>query len=445
MPQPWHPPPSPASSGHRGWNTEAMPVLPVIAVVGATAAGKSELALDLAEHLGGEVVNTDSMQLYRGMDIGTAKLPVAERRGIRHHLVDVLDVREEASVAEFQATGPCGGRGLPCPRRGAGAGRRLRALHAGRARPARLPRHGSRGPAPARARPGRAGVGRPARPVAGTRPRGGRSHREGERTPDRARVGGGRADRGSVRRADAASVVRLPGGRAGRRGHRPGRPRRADHPPGRPDVGRRTGRGGTTRSRRWASGRAGPRAGRWATNRCWRSWPARSTEEESRRPHRGRDPTVRASAGRVVPQGPPGALGADRHRCRRGLAEAYPVGGAAGFRPPRIPRSVAPPPGPLQAKCFRSRTFHRSARGGIASLDYIFVTLLRNPGSIQLPGALGRASPSLRWGRGDLLRQGSRHRERLRARCPTPTAGSSCPASRSRPCATGVPGSAATA
>ena len=80
-----------------------MPALPVIAVVGATAAGKSELALDLADHLGGEVVNTDSMQLYRGMDIGTAKLPVSERRGIRHHLVDVLDVREEASVAEFQA------------------------------------------------------------------------------------------------------------------------------------------------------------------------------------------------------------------------------------------------------------------------------------------------------------------------------------------------------
>src|SRR5690348_7053944 len=76
--------------------------LPVVAVVGATAAGKSELALDLAERLGGEVVNTDSMQLYRGMDIGTAKLPVSERRGIPHHLVDVLDVHEEASVAEFQ-------------------------------------------------------------------------------------------------------------------------------------------------------------------------------------------------------------------------------------------------------------------------------------------------------------------------------------------------------
>ena len=76
---------------------------PVVAVVGPTAAGKSELSLDLAERLGGEIVNTDAMQVYRGMDIGTAKLPVAERRGVRHHLLDVLDVREPATVAEFQA------------------------------------------------------------------------------------------------------------------------------------------------------------------------------------------------------------------------------------------------------------------------------------------------------------------------------------------------------
>lgn len=74
----------------------------VVAVVGATAAGKSELALDLAERLGGEVVNTDAMQVYRGMDIGTAKLPIAERRGIVHHLLDVLEVTEPATVAEFQ-------------------------------------------------------------------------------------------------------------------------------------------------------------------------------------------------------------------------------------------------------------------------------------------------------------------------------------------------------
>ncbi|MGI9157557.1 MAG: tRNA (adenosine(37)-N6)-dimethylallyltransferase MiaA [Marmoricola sp.] len=90
---------------------------PIVAVVGATAAGKSELALDLAERLGGEVVNTDSMQVYRGMDIGTAKLPNAERRGIPHHLVDILDIARTASVAEFQglaraAIEDCAGRGV---------------------------------------------------------------------------------------------------------------------------------------------------------------------------------------------------------------------------------------------------------------------------------------------------------------------------------------------
>jgi tRNA dimethylallyltransferase len=79
-----------------------MPTLPIVAVVGATASGKSELALDLAERLGGEIVNTDAMQVYRGMDIGTAKLPPAERRGIAHHLLDLLDVTEPATVAEFQ-------------------------------------------------------------------------------------------------------------------------------------------------------------------------------------------------------------------------------------------------------------------------------------------------------------------------------------------------------
>jgi tRNA dimethylallyltransferase len=79
-----------------------MSSLPIVAVVGATASGKSELALDLAERLGGEIVNTDAMQVYRGMDIGTAKLPPAERRGIPHHLMDLLDVAEPATVAEFQ-------------------------------------------------------------------------------------------------------------------------------------------------------------------------------------------------------------------------------------------------------------------------------------------------------------------------------------------------------
>lgn len=74
----------------------------VVTVVGPTATGKSDLALDLARALGGEVVNTDAMQLYRGMDVGTAKLAPAERRGVPHHLLDVLDPRDEASVADYQ-------------------------------------------------------------------------------------------------------------------------------------------------------------------------------------------------------------------------------------------------------------------------------------------------------------------------------------------------------
>lgn len=73
-----------------------------IAVIGPTASGKSALGLALAHELGGEVVNVDSMQLYKGMDIGTAKLPVEQREGIPHHQLDVLEVTETASVARYQ-------------------------------------------------------------------------------------------------------------------------------------------------------------------------------------------------------------------------------------------------------------------------------------------------------------------------------------------------------
>jgi tRNA dimethylallyltransferase len=74
----------------------------VIAVVGPTATGKSALAVDLALALDGEVVNADSMQLYRGMDIGTAKLTDDERRGVAHHLLDIWPVTHNATVAEYQ-------------------------------------------------------------------------------------------------------------------------------------------------------------------------------------------------------------------------------------------------------------------------------------------------------------------------------------------------------
>ena len=75
----------------------------VIAVVGATATGKSRLAIELARALGGEIVNADSMQLYAGMDVGTAKEPQAQRQGVPHHLLDVWPVTRTANVAEYQA------------------------------------------------------------------------------------------------------------------------------------------------------------------------------------------------------------------------------------------------------------------------------------------------------------------------------------------------------
>ncbi|MBK5216852.1 MAG: tRNA (adenosine(37)-N6)-dimethylallyltransferase MiaA [Propionibacteriales bacterium] len=76
----------------------------IVAVIGPTAAGKSDLSIALAKGLGNaEIVNVDSMQVYRGMDIGTAKLPPSERGGVPHHLLDILDVTETATAAEFQA------------------------------------------------------------------------------------------------------------------------------------------------------------------------------------------------------------------------------------------------------------------------------------------------------------------------------------------------------
>ncbi|MCC0574241.1 tRNA (adenosine(37)-N6)-dimethylallyltransferase MiaA [Streptomyces californicus] len=82
--------------------TPRTPAPRVITVVGPTAAGKSDLGVFLAQRLDGEVINADSMQLYRGMDIGTAKLTLPERDGVPHRLLDIWDVTEAASVAEYQ-------------------------------------------------------------------------------------------------------------------------------------------------------------------------------------------------------------------------------------------------------------------------------------------------------------------------------------------------------
>ena len=78
---------------------------PVFVILGPTAVGKTELSLDLAELIDAEIINADSMQLYRGMDIGTAKLPIAQRRGIGHHMLDILDVTELANVSDYQIRG----------------------------------------------------------------------------------------------------------------------------------------------------------------------------------------------------------------------------------------------------------------------------------------------------------------------------------------------------
>jgi tRNA dimethylallyltransferase len=78
---------------------------PVFVILGPTAVGKTQLSLDLAQLIDAEIINADSMQLYRGMDIGTAKLPLDERRGIPHHMLDILDVTELANVSDYQIRG----------------------------------------------------------------------------------------------------------------------------------------------------------------------------------------------------------------------------------------------------------------------------------------------------------------------------------------------------
>src|SRR5258706_15372540 len=80
----------------------AQPTIPLLAIVGPTAAGKTALAIALAQALGGEIVSADSRQVYRGMDIGTAKPSAAERAAAPHHLIDVVDPHEEFSLALYQ-------------------------------------------------------------------------------------------------------------------------------------------------------------------------------------------------------------------------------------------------------------------------------------------------------------------------------------------------------
>ena len=74
----------------------------LVIICGATATGKSDLAVAVAQQLNAEIINADSMQVYKGMDIGTAKLSIAERLGVPHHLIDVLDIKDEANVSWYQ-------------------------------------------------------------------------------------------------------------------------------------------------------------------------------------------------------------------------------------------------------------------------------------------------------------------------------------------------------
>lgn len=157
----------------------------VITVVGPTAAGKSDLGVFLAQQLDGEVVNADSMQLYRGMDIGTAKLTLAERESVPHHLLDIWDVTETASVAEYQRLARAeidrllAGRPHSCP------GRRLRALREGRHRRPGVPRHGPRRTGQAGGGAGRARLRSAARPARRRRSRSRPGHPAEQRPPDR--------------------------------------------------------------------------------------------------------------------------------------------------------------------------------------------------------------------------------------------------------------------
>ena len=297
------------------WNTSQLAIparpSPIVAVVGATAAGKTGLSLDLAERLGGEVVNTDAMQVYRGMDIGTAKLPLAERRGIPHHLLDLLDVREPATVAEFQGWA----RAVIAESAGAAARRCWSAAR--RSTPARCSTASS-SPAPtrsvrARAR-GRARRGRPGRAApsawraldpARPPPDPGR-----ERPPHRPRARGHRAHRPALQRLPAAASstpTRAPCRSASTSTGPPSTSGSSSGWPQMFDAGLR--RRGRAAARRGPRARAAPRLGAIGYREVAAYLRGELDPGRGARADRLRHPPVRAPPGRVVPQGPADHLG----------------------------------------------------------------------------------------------------------------------------------------
>src|SRR6266700_483037 len=82
-------------------HTDANPLIPLPIVLGPTGSGKSDLAIRVASSIGGEIVNCDSLQVYRGFDIGTAKVPVADRQGIPHHLIDVIEPAQLFTAGDY--------------------------------------------------------------------------------------------------------------------------------------------------------------------------------------------------------------------------------------------------------------------------------------------------------------------------------------------------------
>ena len=241
---------------------------PVVALVGATASGKTGLSLDLAERLGGEVVNTDAMQVYRGMDVGTAKLPESpSAAGSRTTCSTSSSVTEPATVALFQgwardAIADIRGRDAT-PVLVGGSALYTRAIvdrfefpgtdeSLRRELEVELERVGSH------ALHAAAGGGRPRR---------GRADPARQRAPRRPRPGGRRAHRTALQREPPAAGVRRPADRAGRRRHRPADARRADRPAGRGDVRRRVRRGGRGAARPRPRRRRAPRRGPSATAR----------------------------------------------------------------------------------------------------------------------------------------------------------------------------------
>ena len=279
-----------------------------MAVVGPTATGKTALAVELARRLGGEVVNADSMQLYRGMDIGTAKPDAAERGGVPHHLLDLWHVREPASVAEYRQRARAEIDRLRAagvvPLLVGGSGLYVRAVldeldfpgtdAAVRARlEAELEEFG------AAALHARLATVDPAA-AAAVLPGNGRRI---VRALEVVEITGG-----PFRATMPEPVPHYPAVVA-RAGPGPGRARRAGRPAGGPDVGRRAS---SRRWRRWpptVCARAPRPRARWATRRCWPSSTAPSPR--TRRGSGPSSPPAGSSAGSApgsaVTRPPPGS------------------------------------------------------------------------------------------------------------------------------------------